>query len=153
MKFFCCLVFLIFCACSESFLFAILFCRNSKVFQQEPELPNVKDEDKIIVRNVLYAASYCAFDDGTVDNWNVSVEKRGYVVNMYLNNNADIQVTLQDLLTIEEVNPLRICNVSVVKNANSTTCVRVFVMNCDQPITLTKTDIVRVRKRAKWGIL
>lgn len=123
----------------------------SSFFHQEPELPNVHDEDKVIVRNVLYAAKVCISESEGIDNWAVTVHDRGYIVNVYLAEHMDVSLPLRDLMTIQEVNPLRVLNVSVLRPVKNPASIRVFVSNKDQPISLTETDVVRIRKRARFA--
>lgn len=109
------------------------------------------EEDKVIVRNVLYAAKVCLSQSDGVDNWSVSVNDRGYAINVYFAEGTDVTVPLRDLLTVQDVNPLRVVNVAVVKPAKNPASIRVFVTNKNQPISLTETDVVRIRKRTRFA--
>lgn len=121
------------------------------MFHVEPELPTVADEDKVIVRNVLYTAKMCINQNNDIENWSVNVGERGYTVNVYFAGEKDIVVPLSDLQMIQDVNPLRIASVSVTKSAKNPTSIRVFITDKNQPIALSEIDVVRVRKRTRFA--
>eukprot|EP00961_Rhodomonas_salina_P224555 3035774-Rhodomonas_salina.2 len=110
---------------------------------QEPELPNVHAEDRVIVRNVLYAAQACLQGELQLDNWAITVTDKHYVINIYLSTNNDFDVNVRDMQTIMDVNPLRVASVNVSKQGSAPPSLRVCVSNRDQPITLIETDVVR----------
>ncbi len=119
---------------------------------QEPELPNVHAEDRVVVRNVLYAAQACLQGDNQLDNWAVTLNDKHYIVNMYLSNEGDFDVNLRDMQLIADVSPLRVVSVHLSKVGAAAVALRVVVSNKDQPVMLTETEVVRVRKRRRlWG--
>eukprot|EP00961_Rhodomonas_salina_P011938 160227-Rhodomonas_salina.1 len=79
---------------------------------QEPELPNVHVEDRVVVRNVLYAAQSCLQGELQLDNWSITVTDKHYVVNIYLATGSDFDVNMRDMQTIADVNPLRVASVN-----------------------------------------
>eukprot|EP00961_Rhodomonas_salina_P061802 829670-Rhodomonas_salina.1 len=79
---------------------------------QEPELPNVHVEDRVVVRNVLYAAQSCLQGELHLDNWSITVTDKHYVVNIYLATGSDFNVNMLDMQTIADVNPLRVASVN-----------------------------------------
>ena len=126
--------------------------RPSAVEFSEPELPNVQAEDRIVVRNVLYAARACLQGDNQLENWAVTLNDRHYILNMYLSSDGDFDVNLRDMQLIADVNPLRVVSVHLCKVGAAAVALRVVVCNKDQPIMLTEADVVRVRKRRRmWG--
>ncbi len=119
---------------------------------QEPELPNVHAEDRVVVRNVLYAAQACLQGDNQLDNWAVTLNDKHYIVNMYLSNEGDFDVNLRDMQLIADVSPLRVVSVHLSTVGAAAVALRVVVSNKDQPVMLTETEVVRVRKRRRlWG--
>lgn len=122
------------------------------MFTSEPELPTVADEDKTVVRNVLYAIRACISEENEVANWAVVLNDKGYTVNVYFGQSGNINISLRDLQTIQDVSPLRLTSINIVQGQGKTPSIKASIMNKDQPIMLTETDVVRVRKRLKlWS--
>ena len=115
----------------------------------EPEMPAVHAEDRVIVRNVLYAGKVALEENARLDNWSVQVADKHYVVDMYLPPDGDCVISLRDMQAIADVSPLRVTSVSVRRVAGATFSLRVLVSNRDQPVVLTETEVVRIRKRKK----
>ena len=116
----------------------------------EPDLPNVHAEDRPVVRNALYAAHATLQGANKLDNWSIQVLEKNYVINMYLAATADFDINLRDLQTITEVSPLRVLSVSIARVGAASVVLKVIVANRDQPLMLTETDVVRVRKRRRF---
>ena len=123
---------------------------NKIVSFSEPELPSVYSEDKVVVRNVLYAAKMCLRESNRLENWSVVVQDKSYVLNMYFAADSEVDINVRDLNTIVDVNPLRVLSVSIVKIGNCTLTLRAVVGNKDHPLMLTETDVVRIRKRSRF---
>ena len=123
---------------------------NKIVSFSEPELPSVYSEDKVVVRNVLYAAKMCLRESNQLENWSVVVQDKSYVLNMYFAADSEVDINVRDLNTIVDVNPLRVLSVSIVKIGNCTLTLRAVVGNKDHPLMLTETDVVRIRKRSRF---
>lgn len=152
----------------------------------EPELPDVPDVDKNIVRNVLYTAwalqvfsihFVCLLifqkltlldqenSSGPSVGWKVRKVEDGYLVS--ISYGEKFSIALQDLQLISDVNPLRVASVFIRgihffddpsnnKNKNESTssggggCVIVVkVLDQHQPITITESEVVRVKKRQR----
>ena len=118
--------------------------------QQEPELPNVHAEDRVVVRNVLYAAQACLQGENKLENWAVTLHDKHYVVNMYLSGGSDFDVNLRDMQLIADVNPLRVVSVNLSRVGSAAVALRVVVSNRDQPVVITETEVVRLRKRRRF---
>lgn len=84
-------------------------------------------------------------------NWNVKVTEKGYIINLYFADEIDLILPLNHLLSIQDVNPVRVSGIALIRPQKNQTHVRVFVSNRDQPVCVTETDIVRVRKRKRFG--
>lgn len=103
----------------------------------------------MIVRNVLYASKVCLSQSECIENWAVKVTDHGYIINVYFVEGVEVTVPIADLLTIKDVNHLRVSTVAVVRPSKNPASIMVFVLNKDQPITLTETEVVRIRKRTR----
>lgn len=121
---------------------------------EEPELPEVADADKIVVRNVIYAmwalqqmggGSQCV-------GWQVQTKADGYLVMVSFG--PSFSISLQDLRVVADVNPLRIDSVLVrspekLNEDKVGAVVVVKVLDEQQPVRITEVDVVRVRKRVR----
>lgn len=130
----------------------------------EPELPDVPDVDKTIVRNVLYTAWALQENSSAPSvSWKVQKISDGYIVSITYGKNFSI--SLQDLQLVSDVNPLRIDSVIVrglpgagavvEKNTNQTSSspppggciIAVKVLDQHQRVMITEAEVVRVKKR------
>jgi hypothetical protein len=118
----------------------------------EPLLSNVPLVDRMVVRNVLYAA--WALQDTDIDQipWNVENKDWGYIITLSFS--ESFSISLKDLELIKDLNPLRIEHI-MLRNADKpqigdTVFGAVLVikfLNQDQPVTFTELEVVRVRKK------
>jgi len=121
----------------------------------EPDLPEIPQVDKGVVRNILYVTWALQDAENTCISWNVQNKPWGYLINISFG--ANYSISLRDLQLIKDLNPLRIEHV-MVRNAEKPSldgvvigCVVVIkLLNQDQPVTFTETEIVRVRKRHRF---
>jgi len=113
----------------------------------EPCLEAVHEEDRPIVRNVV-AALEIMKKAKLFTSWTCTVTAGSYVVTAYLTD-ADWELGTRELDTVAEVNPLRVLSVSVQRLA-SRMAVRVRISDRNQPLMLTETQLVHVRKRSRW---
>jgi hypothetical protein len=72
------------------------------------------------------------------------------VVNAYINDAADCDFSRAELDTVHEVNPLRVLSASVARVAGK---LRLKGRDPDrnEPLMLTETQVLTVRKRARWA--
>lgn len=125
---------------------------------KEPELPEIPDVDKPIVRNVLY--TIWAIQEGGASpsiGWQVQTMKDGYIVTVSYG--KEFGLSLRDLQLISDVNPLRIDSVIIRNNTSNASIVQsspeakigcilcVKVLDQQQPVRITESEVVRVRKR------
>ena len=112
-------------------------------------LDNVHAEDKIIVQNVVAAIEALKVDKILL-SWTVDLGPGGYVINAYINDGADCEFTKAELETIHDVNPLRVLSAGLARTAGKLK-LRVRVSDRNEPLMLTETQVVAVRKRARWA--
>ena len=113
-------------------------------------LDGVHEEDRVIVRNAV-AALQALKRDKVLSSWTVSTGVDGcYVVTAYLLDGVDCDFSARELDTIHDVSPLRVKTVSVGKHG-SRVVIKVAILDRDQPLTLTETQVLLVRKRTRWA--
>lgn len=115
-------------------------------------LDNVHPEDRVIVRNVV-AAIEALKQEKILTSWNVEnvSATNYYMINAYINDSADFEFTRSDLETIHEVNPLRVVVASVAR-VNGKMRLKVRISDRNEPLMLTETQIVTMRKRSRWAM-
>ena len=86
-------------------------------------------------------------------DWNVKVIEKGYIVNIFFVDDIELTIPLDDLSCIQEVSPVRISNIAIIRPPKNQTRVRIFVSNKDQPVCFTETEIVKVRKRKRFSFM
>ena len=117
-------------------------------------LDNVHPEDRIIVRNVV-AAIESLKPEKILLSWTVdthtlpSSSSTSYIVNAYINDTDDCEFSRAELDTIHDVNPLRVISASVARSAGKLR-LKVRVSDRNEPLMLTETQILSVRKRSRW---
>lgn len=116
----------------------------------EPELPEVSQVDRTIVRNIIYTSWALNSNGDPCIGWQVQNKSDGYIV--LISFGKSFSVALQDLQLISDVNPLRISSICVrnpeISSDKKVGLVLVIkVLDQYQPVTITESDIVRVRKR------
>lgn len=77
----------------------------------EPELPEVPEADKQVVRNVIYTAWALHENGDPCVGWQVQTRSDGYLV--LISFGLGFSIALQDLQLISDVNPLRIDSITV----------------------------------------
>lgn len=109
-------------------------------------LDGVHDEDKPIVKNVIAVVEQ--LKDKMFKSWSCSVAKGYYVLTVYFHD-GDWELSSRELDTIYEVNPLRVTSVCLQSLGQKIT-LRVKISDRNEPIMLTDTQLVYVRKRSRW---
>ena len=129
----------------------------------EPDLPEVPDVDKPLVRNVLYTIWAMHANGEPCIGWQVQQKPDGYLV--IVSFPGTFSIALQDLQLVVDVNPLRIDSVTVrspenIHAATTTTTggdaparkvvgavIAVKIIDQHQLVRITETEVVRVKKR------
>ena len=122
---------------------------NAMVQLKMVALDNVHAEDKIIIRNVV-AAIEALKSEKILLSWTVDAVMGAYVVNAFISDAADCEFSRAELDTIHDVNPLRVISASVARVGGKLR-LKVRVSDRNEPLMLTETQVVSVRKRARWA--
>lgn len=112
-------------------------------------LDNVHAEDQVIVRNVV-AAIEALKSEKILLSWTVDANQGCYTVNAYVNDTVDCEFSKAELDTIHDVNPLRVISASVARTGGKMR-IKVRISDRNEPLMLTETQILSVRKRARWA--
>jgi hypothetical protein len=110
-------------------------------------IEGVHEEDKPIVRNVI-AVIEAFKKTKTFSSWSCNVAKGQYIVTAFLAE-GDWEIGSREMDAIYEVNPLRVLSVSV-QNQGQRASLKVRISDRNEPIMLTETQLVHVRKRSRW---
>lgn len=129
---------------------------GSKVVRMpvEPDLSTLVDlaADRLSIRNIIYTA-WSVFNSGGggYTRWEVQrmAEGRGYL--LLLDFGKGFRIALSDMQCIKDACPLRI-ETMFVEDCEQGAKLCVCILNAEQPVQLTETDVVRIRKRSR-GLL
>jgi hypothetical protein len=113
-------------------------------------LDNVHAEDRVVVRNVV-AAIEALKAEKILLSWTVDTGPGSYVINAYINDSVDCEFSRAELDTIHDVNPLRVLSASVARIGGKMR-LKVRISDRNEPLMLTETQVVAVRKRARWAL-
>ena len=111
-------------------------------------LDAVHEEDQPIVRNAI-AAIQVLKKDKILSTWGVSLEGKSYLVTAYVQDGVDCEFSARELEMLHDISPLRIKSASVGRIGGKTV-LRVRVSHRDEPLVLTESQVVQVRKRSRW---
>ena len=112
-------------------------------------LDGVHEEDRIIVRNVV-AALQTVKAEKVLSSWTVGTPTEGcYLVTAYLIDGVDCDFSVRELEIVHDVSPLRVKSVCVGKHG-SRIVIKVQIMDRNQPLMMTETQVLQVRKRTRW---
>ena len=112
-------------------------------------MDNVHAEDQIIVRNVVAAIEALKMEK-ILMSWTVDTNPGCYVVNAFINDSADCEFSKSELDTIHDVNPLRVISASLARTGGKMR-IKVRISDRNEPLMLTETQVLVVRKRARWA--
>jgi hypothetical protein len=119
-----------------------------QISMTEPALQGVKQEDRILVRNVIYMLHACKHPDRLCVSWTVSNTRNGYDVTGFMDPAKDFEVWKEDLELIAQVDPLRVQSISIRKSGE-TPQILIKVLSKSEPVMLTELDVVTVHKRRR----
>ena len=112
-------------------------------------LDNVHVEDRVVVNNVVAAIEALKVEKILL-SWTVDPGPGGYVVNAYINDAVDCEFSKAELDTIHDVSPLRVISAGVARSAGKLK-LKVRISDKNEPLMLTETQLVSVRKRSRWA--
>ena len=109
-----------------------------KITMSEPALQGVKQEDRTLVRNVIYLLHACKHPERLCMSWSVTNARvgNGYEVTGLLDPSKDFEIFKDDLDMIKLADPLRVQTISVRKTGDSVQIV-IKVLSRNEPIMMT----------------
>ena len=111
-------------------------------------LDGVHEEDRPIVRNVVSGIQVIK-KDPVFSTWSCAYEKGHYIVTAYVND-KDCEFSTRELEMLHDISPLRVVSVSICRQGQ-VICLKVRISDHNEPLILTETQVVHVRKRARWS--
>jgi hypothetical protein len=110
-------------------------------------LEGVHEEDRPIVRNVV-AVIEVLKKQKLFTSWTCHVGAGFYMVTAHIDD-VEFEFSARELETLHEVSPLRVLSVSIHRQG-ARCSLKVRVSDRNQPLMLTETQVLHVRKRSRW---
>lgn len=123
---------------------------SMQISMTEPALQGVKQEDRILVRNIIYLLHACKHPERLCVSWTVATTRNGYEVTGFLDPAKDFEILKEHLDVISLADPLRIQSISVRKTGDSPQ-ILIKVLSKSEPIMMTELDIVTVQKKRRMA--
>ena len=110
----------------------------------------VHEEDRHLVRNAVLALQSLK-KEKVLSSWSLTTEQGGisYILTAFLVDSIDCEFSAQELNLLHDISPLRIRCASVGRLGGKVV-LRVRISHRDEPLTLTETQVVSIRKRTRW---
>jgi hypothetical protein len=123
---------------------------TSQIAMTDPALQGVKQEDRVMVRNVIYMLHACKHPERLCVSWTVANNstRTGYEVTGFMDPAKDFEVTKEELDLIELAEPLRIQSISIRKTGD-TPQIFIRVLSKSEPVMMTELDVVTIQKRRR----
>ena len=121
---------------------------NSKITMSEPALQGVKQEDRLLVRNIIYLLHACRHPERLCVSWNVTNTRNGYEVTGLMDPKKDFEIYKQDLDLIHLADPLRVQSISVKKTGDAQQ-LSIRVLSKGEPVMMTELEVLTVQKKRK----
>jgi len=125
-----------------------------KITMSEPCLQGVKQDDRVLVRNVLYVLHACKHPERMCTSWSVTNTRsgNGYEIIGLVDQSKDYEIHKEDLDLIETVDALRVQAISFRKAGDALQLV-VRVLSKSEPVMMTELQVTGLqRKRRRWTL-
>ncbi len=121
-----------------------------KITMSEPSLQGVKQEDRTLVRNVIYIMHACKHPERLCMSWSVTNARvgNGYEITGLLDPSKDFEIFKEDLDLIKLADPLRVQPISIRKTGDTSQIV-IRVLARSEPIMMTELEVLTVQKKRK----
>ena len=121
-----------------------------RIAMTEPQLQGVKQEDRSLVRNVIYLLHACKHPERLCVSWSVSNTRTGYEVTGLMDPNKDYEIFKEDLDLIHLADPLRIQSISVRKTGDAPQ-ILIRVLSRTEPVMMTELEVLTIQKRRRMA--
>ena len=121
-----------------------------KITMSEPTLQGVKQDDRVLVRNILYLLHACKHPERMCTSWSVTNMRSGtgYEVIGLIDHTKDYEIFKEDLDMIKLADPLRVQSISIRKSGDALQIV-IRVLSKSEPIMMTELEVVSIQKKRK----
>lgn len=103
--------------------------------------------DRAVVENAVYVLSECSQH---ISLERLSIEKQGNTYIVCVPMTGEFEMGLADLRQVENYSPARVLDLRVCVSPSSN-CVKLVIGDETRQALVSECDIVRVRKRRRWG--
>ena len=114
----------------------------------EPALQGVKQEDRVLVRNVIYLMHACKHPERLCVSWNVANTRNGYEVTGFMDSSKDFEVLKEHMDLISLADPLRIQSIALRKTGEVTQ-ILIRILSKTEPVMMTELEVVTVQKKRR----
>ena len=121
-----------------------------QISMTEPSIQGVKQEDRTLVRNVIYLLHACKHPERLCLSWSVSNTRNGYEIIGLLDPAKDFEIFKADLDMISMADQLRIQSISVCKRGDAPQIV-IKVLSRSEPIMMTEIEILSIQKKRRMA--
>lgn len=119
-----------------------------RITMAEPQIQGVKQEDRSLVRNVIYLLHACKHPDRLCVSWSVANTRTGYEVTGLMDPNKDYEIFKEDLDLIQLADPLRIQSISVRKTGEAPQ-ILIRVLSRTEPVMMTELEVLTIQKKRR----
>ena len=121
-----------------------------KISMSEPALQGVKQEDRTLVRNVIYLLHACKHPERLCMSWSVTNSRSGsgYEVTGLLDPSKDFEIFKEDFDLLKLADPLRVQSISLRKTGDTSQIV-IKVLSRSEPIMMTELEVLTIQKKRK----
>lgn len=110
----------------------------------------MKVDDRQVLENVV-AVMQTMGKELAFSDYEVRSMPTGFV--LLAKTAAHSMVSMNDLAVIKDCNPVRVQNVAVAWAEGNRLALHVKVLNSSTPVTITETDIIRVKRKRLFGFI
>ena len=124
-----------------------------KITMTEPSLQGVKQDDRVMVRNILYLLHACKHPERMCTSWSVTNMRNGtgYEIIGLIDQSKDYEIFKEDLDLIKLADTLRVQSISLRKSGDALQIV-IRVLSKSEPIMMTEMEVVSIQKKRKRGL-
>jgi hypothetical protein len=122
------------------------------VTMAEPALQGVKQDDRTLVRNVLYVLHACKHPERLCTSWSVTNTRtgNGYDVIGLIDQSKDYEIFKEDLDLIKLTDTLRVQSISLRKSGDALQIV-IRILSRSEPIMMTELEVMSIQKKRRRG--
>jgi hypothetical protein len=133
--------------------FPVKIPNKQQISISEPALQGVKQEDRNLVRNVIYLLHVCKHPARMCVSWSVTNSRSGdgYEVTGFLESGKDFEILKEDLDIISLADPLRVKSISIARTGDTTRIV-IKVLSHSEPVMMTELEVLTLQKKKRsWS--